>query len=168
MQLLKDAGRHFVPVDPSTPLGSGQATPNNVQLEGGPLPTTRLPIDKVLQEVQTESWYKDQVLYRQTFDPQEARHGILNPPPSQVIRQALLDSRKIDTFYSHQAEAIQELRAGRNVVVSTSTASGKSLIYQVPLLEALERDPSATAIFVYPTKVRAVEICLGTAALYIL
>ncbi|KAH6918791.1 DEAD/H helicase [Coprinopsis sp. MPI-PUGE-AT-0042] len=155
VQLLKDAGRHFVPLDPSTPVGSGAATPNNSKPDVEPSSRTRLPIDEVLQEIHGESWYKDQILYRRTFDPQEARHGTLNPPTSEVVSQALLDSRKINTFYSHQAEAIQEIRAGRNVVVSTSTASGKSLIYQVPLLEALERDPSATAVFVYPTKALA-------------
>jgi DEAD/DEAH box helicase domain-containing protein len=155
VQLLKDAGRQFVPMDPSPPLASGTPTPTKSEVKLSSM--IRLPIDKILQEVQTESWYKDQVLYRRTFEPQLARHGTLDPPISKVISQALLDSRKINTFYSHQAEAIQEVRAGRNVVVSTSTASGKSLIYQVPLLEALERDPSATAIFVYPTKVRAMQ-----------
>jgi len=68
-----------------------------------------------------------------------------------------MDSRKISTFYSHQARAIEEIRSGRNVVVSTSTASGKSVVYQVPLLMALERDLDSKAIFVYPTKVRIIR-----------
>lgn len=77
----------------------------------------------------------------------------MDPPPSSAILQALADSRKITGFYSHQARAIEEIRQGHHVVVSTSTASGKSVVYQVPLLMSLEKDPDAKAIFVYPTKV---------------
>lgn len=52
-----------------------------------------------------------------------------------------------------QAAAIDALLGGHNVVVSTSTASGKSLCYMVPVLEALAADRDACALFMYPTKV---------------
>jgi DEAD/DEAH box helicase domain-containing protein len=56
----------------------------------------------------------------------------LDPPLSETIKKALHDSRKITSLYSHQAAAIDGIAQGKNVIVSTSTASGKSIIYQVP------------------------------------
>jgi len=50
---------------------------------------------------------------------------------------------------------VDEVLAGRHVVVSTSTASGKSLCYALPVLEALAADRSACAIFMFPTKALA-------------
>lgn len=57
-----------------------------------------------------------------------------NPSLSPTIVKALHDSRKIISLYSHQAAAIDAIAQGKNVIVSTSTASGKSVIYQVPTL----------------------------------
>jgi DEAD/DEAH box helicase domain-containing protein len=61
----------------------------------------------------------------------------------------------IDTLYSHQAEALTHVRAGRHVVIATGTASGKSLCYQLPLIERLLRDDKATALYLAPTKALA-------------
>jgi DEAD/DEAH box helicase domain-containing protein len=58
-------------------------------------------------------------------------------------------------MYSHQAKAINDLWDKNHVIVSTSTASGKSLIYQVPVLDALERDPDVKALYIFPTKALA-------------
>lgn len=55
----------------------------------------------------------------------------LDPPISETISNAILKSRNIRSLYCHQAAAINAIRDGKNVIVSTSTASGKSLIYQV-------------------------------------
>ena len=52
-------------------------------------------------------------------------------------------------------QAIDAVMSGRHVVVSTSTASGKSLCYALPVLEALVADPAACAIFMFPTKALA-------------
>ena len=60
-----------------------------------------------------------------------------------------------ERLYTHQAEAINAALAGRNVVVATSTASGKTLCFNVPVLEALARDPLARALYIYPTKALA-------------
>lgn len=79
--------------------------------------------------------------------------GTLDPPLSESIQTALKSARKISTLYTHQASAIRAITEGKHTIVSTSTASGKSVIYQVPVLRFLEEDPHATAIFIYPTKV---------------
>jgi DEAD/DEAH box helicase domain-containing protein len=63
-----------------------------------------------------------------------------------------LASRGVTALYSHQAEAIQHVRAGDDVVVVTPTASGKSLCYLLPTLQALADDPTARALYLFPTK----------------
>ena len=62
--------------------------------------------------------------------------------------------RKI-RLYSHQCEAINFLRVGKNVIITTPTASGKTLAFTVPVMEALLGDRSARALFIYPTKALA-------------
>lgn len=54
--------------------------------------------------------------------------------------------------YTHQSRAIDAALAGRDVVLSTSTASGKSLAYQVPILQSVLADPKARALMMFPTK----------------
>ncbi len=58
-------------------------------------------------------------------------------------------------LYEHQARAIDRLRDGHGVVVATGTASGKTLCYQVPIVDAIARGDQATALLVYPTKALA-------------
>ncbi|MGI5221884.1 DEAD/DEAH box helicase [Nocardia sp. CA-290969] len=63
-----------------------------------------------------------------------------------------LRAEGIEAPWSHQAETADLAHHGRNVVVSTGTASGKSLGYQLPVLTALHDDPRATALYIAPTK----------------
>jgi len=58
----------------------------------------------------------------------------------------------IDKLFSHQANAIRQVLDGKNVVVSTPTASGKTLIYNTVTLDAVTRDPSARSLYLFPTK----------------
>ena len=66
--------------------------------------------------------------------------------------QAALAARNVTQLFTHQAQAIDAVMDGHNVVVSTSTASGKSLCYNIPILEALVRDRRACALYMFPTK----------------
>ena len=66
-----------------------------------------------------------------------------------------LAAHGVTNLYSHQAEAWESVHAGRNVVVTTGTASGKSLCYQLPILQAAVTSPAATALLVFPTKALA-------------
>src|SRR5687768_9425193 len=58
-------------------------------------------------------------------------------------------------FFRHQGVAIRRILEGENTVVATQTSSGKSLIYSTPVFDALLRDSSATALFIYPQKALA-------------
>ncbi len=63
-----------------------------------------------------------------------------------------LGRRGIERPYSHQAEAIEAARAGQDLVVVTPTASGKTLCYALPILQAIAEDPAARALLLFPTK----------------
>lgn len=66
-----------------------------------------------------------------------------------------LRARGINTLYTHQALAWQQAQAGRNLVIATGTASGKTLCYNLPVLDRLLRDPNARALYLFPTKALA-------------
>jgi DEAD/DEAH box helicase domain-containing protein len=67
----------------------------------------------------------------------------------------VLRRRGIEQLYSHQAEAVDAVLAGRNVAVVTPTASGKTLCYNLPVLQTLLDDPEARALYLFPTKALA-------------
>src|SRR6185295_16572855 len=66
-----------------------------------------------------------------------------------------LESRGIRELYTHQAEAIEHALAGRHTVVMTPTASGKTLCYNAPVLNATLPDSSSRALYLFPTKALA-------------
>ncbi len=66
-----------------------------------------------------------------------------------------LGTRGIQQLYTHQADALEHALARRNVVVITPTASGKTLCYNAPVLDAILRDPSSRALYLFPTKALA-------------
>jgi DEAD/DEAH box helicase domain-containing protein len=69
--------------------------------------------------------------------------------------RAALEKRGIARLYAHQADAFDEIERGRNVVVVTPTASGKTLCYNLPVLNRLMGDAGACAMYLFPTKALA-------------
>jgi len=67
----------------------------------------------------------------------------------------MLEARGINALYTHQAAVLERVHEGRNVVVVTPTASGKTFCYTLPVLHNILNDPGARAIFLYPTKALA-------------
>jgi DEAD/DEAH box helicase domain-containing protein len=67
----------------------------------------------------------------------------------------LLEHNGISRLYKHQSRAIDALKNGHNVLLATPTASGKSLVYQIPILDAIAHDPAASALLVFPFKALA-------------
>ena len=78
--------------------------------------------------------------------------GLLSPALVTALRQA-----GISRLFQHQAEAIVKAANGNNVVLQAPTASGKSLAFQVPMLEALAVDSNAHALMIYPNKALALD-----------
>ena len=68
---------------------------------------------------------------------------------------AALSGRGVEQLYTHQAEAFEHVLAGRNVVAITPTASGKTLCYNGPVLNAILQDAATRALYIFPTKALA-------------
>ena len=68
-----------------------------------------------------------------------------------------LRGRGFEALYTHQAAAVESVRAGRNVCVVTPTASGKTLCYNLPVIDAVARDEAARALYLFPTKALAAD-----------
>jgi len=83
-----------------------------------------------------------------------AQEGIFSPFPNELnprIAKAL-QNRGIKELYIHQSEVWKQVKTGKNVVVVTPTASGKTLCYNLPCLDALLSDESARCLYLFPTK----------------
>lgn len=94
------------------------------------------------------------VVHVERVPPRPARFADpAEPLPAPLVRA--LEASGIRRLYVHQARALDCVRAGRSVVVTTRTASGKTLCYNLPVLEALLAEPRARALYVFPTKALA-------------
>ena len=87
--------------------------------------------------------------------PQWRRNSRRFPTALDPRLTSALAARGVEQLYTHQAEAIEHALAGRNVVVITPTASGKTLCYNAPVLNAILQDPSSRALYLFPTKALA-------------
>jgi len=106
---------------------------------------------KLLADIRSSPDYRGQVVHVREEPAREARFADLAPPLPAPVHD-MLAGRGVARLYAHQAEAVGRIRSGENVVVATGTASGKSLCYQVPLIEALTADPETRALLLFPTK----------------
>ncbi|KAI3323406.1 P-loop containing nucleoside triphosphate hydrolase protein [Xylariaceae sp. AK1471] len=152
--MLRQEAEAYMPA-PSEPESA--ASKQDLSTLPKSIPKERKSIPEIVQELKDSSWYTGQIVPdgHRVFDAQEAIYGELDFLLSQDMVNALYNAKGIVQFYAHQAKAINSLQAGRNVVVSTSTSSGKSLIYQLPVLHALEQDPDTRAMYIFPTKALA-------------
>ncbi len=107
-----------------------------------------------LNYLRADPEYKDQIVYVQHIPPRDARPGWLDKPLHPVLQERL-DKLGFSTLYSHQADAINAVRQGHNVMVATPSASGKTLCYNLPVLDAVLENPNTRALYLFPTKALA-------------
>ena len=76
-----------------------------------------------------------------------------------------LQSREIDSLYAHQAQAYEKVNQGENVAIVSGTASGKTLCYNLPVINSLLKFPEGRALYLFPTKALAQDQLMGLRAL---
>jgi DEAD/DEAH box helicase domain-containing protein len=113
-----------------------------------------------LKQIARLPGYRDQVVHVERLPARRARYAKLDRPLPAALESAL---RGIGAgrLYTHQAQAINAVRAGQHVILCTGTASGKTLAYSVPVLEALLEDGRARALYLFPTKALAQDQLRG-------
>ncbi|MFX0039186.1 MAG: DEAD/DEAH box helicase [Promethearchaeota archaeon] len=109
--------------------------------------------EEFLHFIKSQDYYNDQIHHIEDIDPQIAEFGDLEKPLSKRLKNWLnKDNIKL---WAHQTEAINLIRESKNTVIVTSTASGKSLCYNLPVLHSILEDPKTTALYIFPTKALA-------------
>jgi len=93
----------------------------------------------------------EEVAYSGTEPARAARFESLPDDLDPRVASVLL-ATGVTSLYRHQAEAWEAAQRGENVVVTTGTASGKSLAFNLPVLDTIARDPKTRALYLYPTK----------------
>jgi len=110
-----------------------------------------MTLEQIIDYLRTDPRIKSDIVHWKTFPPREAR---LVDFPADLDRRLVstLTEKGIERLYTHQAEAIAEIRAGHDVVVVTPTASGKTLCYNIPVIDSALHDANARALYLFPTK----------------
>ena len=96
----------------------------------------------------------EELAHLEVAPPREARLAPLPEGLHPRVRDALA-AQGIDSLYGHQAEAWEAAMRGQHLAVTTGTASGKTLAFNLPVLDALAREPKLRALYLYPTKALA-------------
>lgn len=113
-----------------------------------------------LDELTSASGYAGQMIHVEEIPARRARYGELSEPLPGPVLDAL-QAMGVGRLYSHQTEAIEHVRGSEHTVVVTGTASGKTLCYNLPVLERLLKRPEAKALYLFPTKALAQDQLRG-------
>jgi len=104
-----------------------------------------------IHALQTSREFGSDLVEVRSFPAAPGRYADLAEPLAPALTEALR-RQGIDRLYVHQAEAIDRIRRGENVLAVTPTASGKSLIYILPTFERVLHEPQARALYLFPYK----------------
>ncbi len=113
-----------------------------------------MDFEAFLNGIRSAPQYAGQIVSVRELPARRARFADTAEPLLSPLQQAL-KGLGVERLYCHQAEAIDHVRRGTNVVIVTGPASGKTLCYNIPVVEALIEDERATALMIYPTKALA-------------
>ncbi len=107
--------------------------------------------EEFLERIRQSADYRGQIAYVHRVAACRARYAEPVEPLSGASGR-MLAAMGLERLYLHQARALDAVRGGRDILVTTATASGKTLCYLLPIIEALEREPGARVLAIYPTK----------------
>ncbi len=111
-------------------------------------------IEYVINELKKNRHYKGQFV--KVFEIQGKPFDTFSIPKSlHPSLRRYLSERGITSLFSHQLKAINSIREGKNIIVTTGTATGKTLSFNLPVLDDLLKDRENTALYIYPTKALA-------------
>ncbi len=110
-----------------------------------------MALDQLLADLRGDGQFMANVMAWRTLPAQAARITPIPPALHPALHRALA-TRGIHQLYTHQAQAVERALAGEALAVVTPTASGKTLCYNLPILDRLLADPDARALYLFPTK----------------
>lgn len=115
------------------------------------LPTTHASIDGLMHHWQSDPTVAGNIVHAHIFP---ARQPVYRPIPESLHAKlrSMLDAAGITYLYSHQQQAISMVQSGYHITVVTGTASGKTLCYNLPVIDTCLRSKDARALYIFPTK----------------
>ncbi len=118
-----------------------------------------------LQHLTAQPTYAGQIAHIEHIPPRDANCAELDKPLVSNL-QDCLNEHGLLPLYTHQVEAVNSARNGMNVMVSTSSASGKTLCYNIPVLQTILTEPASNALYLFPTKALAQDQLRGLQELF--
>ena len=103
------------------------------------------------RDITSDRRYRNQLIHVRRIDARQARYAQPQTPLPEAVL-SVLRREGLSRLYTHQAAAVDAVAAGRDVVVVTGTASGKTLCYNLPVAAAMHADPTVRAMYLFPTK----------------
>ncbi len=113
-------------------------------------------LEQFLQEKRRDQAFMQCVTRWETIPPRPARYADFPASLAQSLKKAL-EKKGIFQLYTHQKQAVEAAFRGEDITIVTPTASGKTLCYTLPALQAVLNDPSSRALFLFPTKALAAD-----------
>jgi len=111
-------------------------------------------LQEILADLKINHKFKDNIVTWHTIESKPAQTADLPEDLHPALKKAL-HSRGIDKLYTHQKFAYKEILTGRSIVAVTPTASGKTLCYNLPVLQTILANSSTRALYIFPTKALA-------------
>ncbi|WP_400241937.1 DEAD/DEAH box helicase [Niallia sp. JL1B1071] len=114
----------------------------------------RKNLQEIIKELKTKEDYKERISYWHTI---EAKEAVTVPLPNDLFPNLkdALQKRGVTRLYTHQYSSYQAIREGNSVVAVTPTASGKTLCYNLPVIQSIAENKNARALYMFPTKALA-------------
>lgn len=107
-------------------------------------------IDLLVRELRGDSFHKLRISRIEEIPEREAEYATIKRPLPEAIHSWLLRQRV--RLYCHQHQTLEAYREGKDIILTTPTSSGKTLSFNLPVMEALIQNPQATALYIYPAK----------------
>ncbi|MDQ0155174.1 DEAD/DEAH box helicase [Robertmurraya andreesenii] len=114
----------------------------------------RKSLQEFLKQLKLDESFKENIVHWHTIEEKEAETVELPLNIHPKLADAL-QKRGINQLYTHQRSAYEAVRANQNIVAVTPTASGKTLCYNLPILQSIVEDDRARALYIFPTKALA-------------
>ncbi|KEF37054.1 helicase family protein with metal-binding cysteine cluster [Schinkia azotoformans MEV2011] len=114
----------------------------------------RKNLQQIIEHIQTDEQYSNNIVNWHTIPERESQTVPFPDSIDSRLKQAL-QNRGIKELYTHQGQAYEITRKSENFVAVTPTASGKTLCYNLPVLQQIIDDPSSRALYIFPTKALA-------------
>jgi len=107
-------------------------------------------LSQYIKTLKTHPGFRDAFVYHRHLPPRKPDYGPQVPFHGDI--HETMKQLGLTELYRHQTEAIEHLRNGSNLLVATETASGKSLIYNVTVIEEILKNRKSKAIYIFPLK----------------